>query len=68
MDSVCPPESSVYRRRLCVLLLSGDSESEIELRHELREYARKSEQQPRVKYGYVYPERQKDFFNALVNG
>ena len=67
MDAVCPTESSVYRRRLCVLLLSGDSVAEVEYRDALREFARKSDQ-PRVRFGYVYPERQRDFFNALVSG
>ncbi|CAL8147772.1 unnamed protein product [Orchesella dallaii] len=70
MDTICPTESSVYRRRLCVVFLTRDTtklhdEEKVE---QLRQYATRPSLPSRVKFAYVYEDKQRDFISALSSG
>lgn len=70
MDTICPTESSVYRRRLCVVFLTRDAtrlhdEKKVE---QLRQYATRPSLSSRVKFAYVYEDKQRDFISALSSG
>ena len=72
-DSLCPPESSKSRRRLCVLLISGkggvDSADEDGRRQALREFIADTRfSKDRVRFAYVLEDKQADFVKSLING
>ena len=71
-DSLCPPESSKSRRRLCVLLISGkggvDSADEDGRRQALREFIADTRfSKDRVRFAYVLEDKQADFVKSLIN-
>lgn len=65
MDAICPTETSIYRRRLCVLLIDGGTS--VEHQNGLRKFAI-SWDHPRVRFAYVFPDRQRDFITSLGSG
>jgi len=67
MDSVCPTESSMYRRRLCVVFLTMDFSNEADdgVLEELRRFAQKPNLPGRVKFAYLYKDKQREFISSL---
>ena len=68
-DHLCPPESSKARKRLCVILISpqnaGDPDEDRK-RNALRNFVAEHKFNPeRVRFTYIYKDRQRSFVNAL---
>ena len=65
-DSLCPPGSARTRKRLCVVLFSSVSPEHEEYRASLREFSRRYKFSPeRVRFGYVFVERQAAFVDSF---
>ena len=67
-DHLCPPESSKTRKRLCVILISPQNggPDEDRKRNALRNFVAEHKFNPeRVRFTYIYKDRQKSFVNAL---
>ena len=57
------------RRRLCVVLVTQDSPAHDNSRASLRDYAIADKVgRERVRYAYIFKEKQADFINALSAG
>jgi len=68
-DALCPPEWAPPRKRLCVVLVSENTPYHDEPRQALREFAQEAPYSTeRVRFAYVFQERQKEFVSALANG
>ena len=69
-DALCPVESVRSRRRLCVVLVTQDDPSHDPSRAALREYAisDQARERDRVRYTYLFREKQVEFMNALTAG
>ncbi|CAL4095406.1 unnamed protein product, partial [Meganyctiphanes norvegica] len=69
-DALCPVESMRSRRRLCVVLVSEDNPIHEPPRAALREYAIHDHyrEKERVRYTYIFKEKQVEFINALTEG
>lgn len=68
-DALCPPESTRPRKRLCVILVSQNTPYHDEPRQALRQFAQEvSYSAERVRFMYIFQERQSDFVSALTNG
>lgn len=70
-DALCPVESVRSRRRLCVVLVTQDDPTHDPSRAALRDYATATDQareRERVRYTYLFREKQVDFMNALTAG
>ncbi|MPC13941.1 DnaJ subfamily C member 16 [Portunus trituberculatus] len=67
-DALCPVESVRSRRRLCVVLVTQDDPSHDPSRAALREYAisDQARERDRVRYTYLFREKQVEFMNALT--
>ncbi|CAG0913740.1 unnamed protein product [Notodromas monacha] len=67
-DAVCPPEKSRYRKRLCVILVTSDSPEHDIYRDSLRSFVSSSSapSSDRVRFLYVFPERQPEFMQAVT--
>ncbi|KAK4305788.1 hypothetical protein Pmani_022334 [Petrolisthes manimaculis] len=68
-DALCPVESMRARRRLCVVLVTQDDPAHDPSRAALRDYATATDQareRERVRYTYLFREKQVDFMNALT--
>lgn len=67
MDMICPTESSLYRRRLCVVFLTRQNKiiEDEENARLLREYALRPDLPSRVRFAYLYGDKQKDFISTL---
>jgi hypothetical protein len=68
-DALCPPDSSRPRRRLCVILVSQNTPYHDEPRQALRQFAQDNPYgSEKVRFMYIYKERQTDFVSALTSG
>lgn len=69
-DALCPVEFVRSRRRLCVVLVTQDDPAHDSSRAALREYAAsdQSRGRDRVRYTYLFREKQVEFMNALTAG
>ncbi|KAH8328807.1 hypothetical protein KR067_004559, partial [Drosophila pandora] len=69
LDKICPTEWSRPRKRLCVILITKNSENnELEI-NTLRNIALKREyNNERVRYAYMFKERQENFIKAISKG
>lgn len=68
-DALCPPEWAKLRKRLCVVLVSQDTPYHDEPRQALRQVAQDSPYNTdRVRFMYVFQEKQVEFINALTSG
>jgi DnaJ homolog subfamily C member 16 len=66
LDGICPAEWNRPKRRLCVILITENSGTHDYARQVLRRIAVESTFNPeRVKYAYIYKDKQKDFVNSL---
>ncbi len=66
LDSLCPPESSNVRRRLCAILVSDDRDEDEEAREQLRQFTRQFKfSRDRITFSYVFREKQTEFLRAL---
>ncbi|XP_021948075.1 dnaJ homolog subfamily C member 16 [Folsomia candida] len=67
MDTICPTETSLYRRRLCVVFLTRKTKilEDEDSAKALREYALRQGSSVRVKFAYLYGEVQRDFVSSL---
>lgn len=69
MDSLCPPESSYIRRRLCAILVTDDKDDDNEARQQLRQFTRQFKfSRDRIALSYIYSEKQIEFLRTLVEG
>ncbi|KAK6618367.1 hypothetical protein RUM44_002819 [Polyplax serrata] len=69
MDSVCPIEWTRRRKRLCVVLISENTKEHDEPRQAMRQFAQESTyNSERVRFSYIYQERQQEFINSLLLG
>lgn len=67
LDGICPAEWNRPKKKLCVILVTDNSENHDYARQILRRIAIESTYNPeRVKFAYIYQDRQKDFINALT--
>ncbi|XP_076028926.1 dnaJ homolog subfamily C member 16 l(3)80Fg isoform X2 [Oratosquilla oratoria] len=67
-DSLCPVESMRARRRLCVVLVTEDNPAHEPSRQALRDFATGVGARERVRYTYIFREKQIEFINALTEG
>jgi DnaJ family protein C protein 16 len=68
-DALCPPEWAPPRKRLCVVLVSENTPYHDEPRQALREFAQAAPYSAeRVRFTYIFHERQTEFVSALANG
>lgn len=68
LDALCPA-LVLPRKRLCVLLVSQNTPYHDPHRQSLRKFAQESNYAPdKVRFMYIFQERQVDFVNALTSG
>lgn len=66
LDGICPAEWNRPKKRLCVILITENSGNHDYPRQVLRRIAIESTYNPdRVKFAYIYKDKQRDFINAL---
>lgn len=66
LESLCPPEWNRPRKRLCVILVTENTESHDRARDALRRIALEAGYSPdKVRFAYIYKDKQTDFVNAL---
>ena len=69
LDALCPPEWAKVRKRLCVVLVSQNTPTHDAPRQAMRQFAQESGYSAdRVRFTYIFQERQAEFINALVTG
>lgn len=69
LDGICPTEWNRPRKRLCVILVTENTDAHDEARDALRKIALESAfSADRVRFAYIYQDRQAEFVNALSNG
>lgn len=69
LDSLCPPEVSSVRRRLCAILVTEDREEDDEAREQLRKFSRHVKfSRDRITFTYIFRDKQVQFLNALATG
>lgn len=67
LEGVCPAEWNRPRKRLCVVLITENIPTHDEARHTMRRIALESTYSPeRVRFAYIYQEKQSEFINALA--
>lgn len=67
LDGICPAEWNRPKKRLCVILVTENSGHHDYARQVLRRIAIESTYNPeRVKFAYIYKDKQQDFINALA--
>lgn len=68
-DHLCPPQSSINSKRLCVLLLTKNVPQHDPFRESFRKHAQEqSGLGDRVRFAYVYEDAQSDFVDSLTSG
>ncbi|KAM7310143.1 dnaJ homolog subfamily C member 16 [Ixodes scapularis] len=68
-DELCPPEALRSRRRLCVVLVTANTAKHDPHRAQLRDYVQqKGFPTERVRFTFVYKEKQAEFVNTLSSG
>lgn len=68
-DELCPPEALRSRRRLCVVLVTCNSVKHDPHRAHLREYVQqKGFPTERVRFTFIYKEKQAEFVSTLSSG
>lgn len=66
LDGICPAEWNRPKKRLCVILITENSGHHDYARQVLRRIAIESTYNPeRVKFAYIYKDKQQEFINAL---
>ena len=66
LDGVCPAEWNRPRKRLCVILVTENTETHNEARNIVRKVALESSYNPeRVRFAYIYQDKQAEFISAL---
>lgn len=65
MDGICKIEWHRSKKRLCVILITENSRNHDYARQVIRRIAIESSYNERVKFAYIYKEKQKDFIHAL---
>lgn len=69
LDDLCPSGLPWSRRKLCVVLVCGETPSHEPHKQSLRRFALESRySKERVRFMYVYQERQPHFISALTSG
>lgn len=69
LEGICPTEWNRPRKRLCVILVTENTESHNNARDALRKIALDSEfSADRVRFAYIYQDRQSEFVSALSQG
>lgn len=69
LDALCPSGLPWARRKLCIVLVCGDTPSHDPHRQSLRKFALESHySKERVRFMYVFQERQPHFISALTAG
>lgn len=71
LDTLCPVDwtSATRIKKLCVLLVSGNTPYHDPHRQSLRRFAQESRYpHDKVSFMYVFQERQSQFINALTSG
>ncbi|XP_055616645.1 dnaJ homolog subfamily C member 16 [Toxorhynchites rutilus septentrionalis] len=67
LEGVCPAEWNRPRKRLCVVLITENTSTHDEARLAMRRMALESTYSPdRVRYAYIYREKQTEFISALT--
>ena len=64
LETICPAETSNFRRRLCVVLITPDDMSNVVEISSLRNFA-SSYVNPRVRFAYVFKYKQQEFVQSL---
>lgn len=66
LDGICPAEWNRPRKRLCVILVTENTENHDRARETLRRIALQSSYSTeRVRFAYIYQNKQLDFINSL---
>ena len=66
MEGVCPAEWNRPRKRLCVILVTENTEMHNEARSILRKIALESGyNRERVRFAYIYQDKQTEFINSI---
>lgn len=69
LEALCPCEWNKPRKRLCVVLVTEDSTYHDPQRKSFRSYAQNAPySQERVRFAYIYHNKQTEFVNSLVPG
>lgn len=69
LEGICPAEWNRPRKRLCVVLITENSEEHNFARGALRNIALQSAYSlEKVRFAYIYKEKQLDFINAISQG
>ena len=69
LNSLCPPDTSHTRRRLCAILVTEDRPADDEAREQLRQFMRNFKfSRERVTFAYIYRDKQDEFLNSLTQG
>ncbi|XP_058820805.1 dnaJ homolog subfamily C member 16 isoform X2 [Topomyia yanbarensis] len=67
LEGVCPAEWNRPRKRLCVVLVTENTATHDDARQAMRRIAMASSYSPeRVRYAYIYQEKQTEFISALT--
>jgi len=66
-DQLCPPDASLLRKHLCIVLVTRNIPSHDPYRQALRDYLHDNPLPfDRVQFAYIFAERQEDFLKALI--
>jgi DnaJ family protein C protein 16 len=65
LEGVCPADFNRPKKKLCVVLITENSYSHDFAREALRRMSMQSSYKERVRYAYIFREKQSDFINAL---
>lgn len=66
LEGICPTEWNRPRKRLCVILVTANTDTHDEARQALRRIALESAfSSERVRFAYIYQEKQSEFVSAL---
>lgn len=69
LEELCPAEWNRPRKRLCVILVTENTSEHDKPRQALRQFAEESHYSiERVRFVYLYHERQTEFVNSLITG
>uniref|UniRef100_A0A1A9W3K0 DnaJ homolog subfamily C member 16 n=1 Tax=Glossina brevipalpis TaxID=37001 RepID=A0A1A9W3K0_9MUSC len=69
LEGLCPAEWNRPRKRLCIILVTENLKEHNFAREAVRSIARRSEYKTeRVRFAYIFKEKQTDFVNALSRG
>lgn len=69
LEGICPTEWNRPRKRLCVILITENTNEHDQARDALRKIALESAfSAERVRFAYIYQDRQTEFVSAIANG